>query len=387
MTSPLLPARGAARHLYPDPAFTPASLPVSPKGATIMNRATHPEVAHNLALAIISSTNAPALLLDGDTTVIAASASFYRTFGLDAPDVSGHPLFELGAGEWDVPQLRSLLAATLSGQARIEAYEMDLKGNAAPRRLVLNAQKLDYGDAEQVRLLLTISDVTEARISEKLKDDLLREKAILLQELQHRVANSLQIIASVLMQSAKRVQSDETRGHLRDAHNRVMSIATVQQQLAASRIGDVELRSYFTQLCQSLGASMIHDHDQLSLAVAIDDSSVKADISVSLGLIVTELVINALKHAFPDNRYGKILVDYRSRGEDWKLSVSDDGVGTPKTMADAKPGLGTSIVEALASQLDATVETEGGHPGTIVSIVHAGKDAGAGPPGSPQTAA
>jgi two-component sensor histidine kinase len=323
-----------------------------------------------LALAILASTAAPALLLDGELSVIAASTAFYRTFGLDPSTVAGRPLFKLGAGEWDVPQVRSLLGATLSGLATIDAYEMDLKDAAAARRLVLNAQKLDYGDAEQVRLLLTISDVTEARISEKLKDDLLREKAILLQELQHRVANSLQIIASVLMQSAKRVQSEETRGHLQDAHHRVMSIATVQQQLAASRIGDVELRGYFTQLCQSLGASMIHDHDQVSLAVTADDSSVNADISVSLGLIVTELVINALKHAFPGDREGKIIVDYLSQGQEWKLSVSDDGVGTPQSLADAKPGLGTSIVEALASQLDATVETEGGDPGTTVSIVH-----------------
>jgi two-component sensor histidine kinase len=354
----------------------------------IVNRAIHPDVARNLALAILTSSNAPALLLDEELIVIAASTSFYRAFALEPQNVIARPLLRLGAGEWDVPQLRSLLAATLSGHARIEAYEMDLKGDAAERRLVLNAQKLDYGDAERVRLLLTISDVTEARISEKLKDDLLREKAILLQEIQHRVANSLQIIASVLMQSAKRVQSDETRGHLRDAHNRVMSIATVQQQLAASRIGDVELRGYFTQLCQSLGASMIHDHDQLSLAVTADNSSVKADISVSLGLIVTELVINALKHAFPEERSGMILVDYRSHGEDWKLSVSDDGVGTPEKMADAKPGLGTSIVEALANQLDATVETEGGHPGTIVSVAHTGaKDAVSTAPASPKKAA
>lgn len=336
----------------------------------IVNSPTHPDVALSLALAIVASSNAPALLLNEDLTVIAASTSFFHAFTLTEPEVAGQPLFALGSGEWDVPQLRSLLIATLSGHARIEAYEMDLKGDSASRRLVLNAQKLDYGDAEQIRLLLTISDVTEARISEKLKDDLLREKAILLQELQHRVANSLQIIASVLLQSARRVQSDETRMHLRDAHNRVMSIATLQQQLAASRIGDVELRSYFAQLCQSLGASMIHNHDQLSLAVTADDSIVKADISVSLGLIVTELVINALKHAFPGDREGKIQVDYRSLGGDWKLSVSDDGVGTPETMADAKPGLGTSIVEALANQLDATVETEGGHPGTKVSIVH-----------------
>jgi len=335
-----------------------------------VNRVIHPGVVRNLALAILASSTAPALLLDGDLTVIAGSTSFYAAFALEPQNVAGRPVFKLGAGEWDVPQLRSLLSATLCGHARIEAYEMDLKGGAAPRRLVLNAQKLDYGDAEQVRLLLTISDVTEARISEKLKDDLLREKAILLQELQHRVANSLQIIASVLMQSARRVQSEEARGHLHDAHNRVMSIATLQQQLAASRLGDVELRGYFTQLCESLGASMIHDHDQLSIAVRVDGSSVNAYISVSLGLIVTELVINALKHAFPGERSGKILVDYHSREANWTLSVSDNGVGTPESLADAKPGLGTSIVEALANQLEATVETEGGYPGTTVSVTH-----------------
>ena len=85
-----------------------------------------------------------------------------------------------------------------------------------------------------MRLLLAVSDVTDARLAEKLKDDLLREKAILFQELQHRVANSLQIIASVLMQSARRMQSAETTSHLYDAHSRVMSVAALQQQLAAS---------------------------------------------------------------------------------------------------------------------------------------------------------
>ena len=147
-----------------------------------------------------------------------------------------------------------------------------------------------------------------------------------------------------------------------------MSIATLQQQLVASRLGDVELRSYFNQLCESLGASMIHDHDQLSIAVTADGSSVNADISVSLGLIVTELVINALKHAFPGRRSGKILVDYHAHEANWTLSVSDNGVGTPESLAAAKPGLGTSIVGALAHQLDASLETAGNHPGTKVSV-------------------
>lgn len=76
---------------------------------------------------------------------------------------------------------------------------------------MLNAQKLNYGNTDQIRLLLSVSDVTDARLAEKLKDDLLREKAILLQEVQHRVANSLQIIASILLQSARKVQSEESR--------------------------------------------------------------------------------------------------------------------------------------------------------------------------------
>ncbi|MFN4114381.1 MAG: sensor histidine kinase [Sphingomonadaceae bacterium] len=354
----------------PESACSPAGTPDTPKGCQTMNQSANPDVTHNLALAILSSSAAPAMLLDEEMTVIACSASFFRAFGLEEGAVTGQPLFTLDRGQWDVPQLRSLLRATLAGHARIEAYEMDLKGESEPRRLVLNAQRLAYGAGENIRLLLTISDVTEARISEKLKDDLLREKAILLMELQHRVANSLQIIASVLMQSARRVQSDEVRSHLHDAHNRVMSIATLQQQLAASRIGDVELRNYFTELCASLGASMIHDQALVSIDLHSDSRKVKADISVSLGLIVTELVINALKHAFPGERGGKILVDYHADKADWTLSVSDDGIGTPAMLKKAKSGLGTSIVEALANQLDATVETDATDPGVKVSVVH-----------------
>ncbi len=331
----------------------------------------HPEGARTLAAALLATSDAPLVLLDGDLNIIGLSNSFCRAFQIDAATAVGRLFWTLGAGEWDVAQLRSLLDVTVSGDAEIDAYEMDLKTEGRePRRLVLNARKLDYDDKDNVRLLLTVSDVTEARLSEKLKDDLLREKAILLQEVQHRVANSLQIIASVILQNARKVQSPETRSQLTDAHQRVMSVAVLQQQLAASRLGDVELRAYFGGLCKSIGASMIRDHNQISLDVSTDDSSVSADVSVSLGLIVTELVINALKHAFPGFRLGKILVGYQSHGPNWTLSVSDNGVGMPKDAANAKAGLGTSIVEALANQLRAVVQVADARPGTTVSIVH-----------------
>jgi two-component sensor histidine kinase len=331
---------------------------------------TPPFVTDALALALVAASDAPILLLDGDLDVVAASDSFSRAFQLAPAAVNGHSLFALGAGEWDVPQLRSLLRLTLSG-APVGDYEMDLKRpGRGERRLVLTCHQLVYGDGADVRLLLAVSDVTDARLAERLKDDLLREKAILYQELQHRVANSLQIIASVLMQSARRVPSAQIRSHLYDAHSRVMSVAALQNQLAASKtLGAVQLRAYFTELCQSIGASMIQDREKLRLRVEADDGEAAPDVSVSLGLIVTELVINALKHAFPDDRSGDIVVSYQSQAADWTLSVTDTGVGFPPAEA-TKPGLGTSIVEALAKQLDATVSLGDAYPGARVSIVH-----------------
>ncbi len=331
----------------------------------------HPEASLSLALAVIASSNAPVVLLDGNLCVIAASVSFCNAFLIDAEAAAGRPFAQIGDGAWNVAQLSVLLEATAAGMADVQGYEMDLKRpGQGTRCLVLSAQKLDYADSGAVRLLLTVADVTDARIAEKLKDDLLRDKANLLQEIQHRVANSLQIIASILLQSARKVQSEETRTHLKSAHSRVMSVAAVQQQLSASSAGDVELRSYFEQLCKSLGASMIYDPEQLSIVVNVDKTVAKANISVSLGLVVTELVINALKHAFPDQRKGQITVDYHAEGKDWTLEVSDDGVGMSTHPDGAKPGLGTGIVEALSNQLAAEITVEDTMPGTKVSISH-----------------
>ena len=330
-----------------------------------------PEPAASLALALITSSKAPLLLLDDRLTIVSASESFCSSFGLAADAIEGAKFATIGHGEWDVPQLNSLLTATFDGNAAVDAYEFDLvrKGHK-PACLMLNAHRLDLGEGQHPMVVLTITDITSARAAEKLKDELVKEKQVLLQELQHRVANSLQIIASVLMQSARRVQSEESRTHLYNAHNRVMSIATLQKQLAVSSTDEVELRRYFRELCASIGASMIDNENRVTLRSTADDSKVGANVSVSLGLIVTELVINALKHAFPGrNQSGAIKVDYATHGNGWTLNVDDDGVGIAAGEGAGKPGLGTGIVDALAKQLGATVTTTDNAPGTRVSIV------------------
>lgn len=268
-------------------------------------------------LAIVVGSNEPLLFLSAKLNVIAASDSFCQAFEVDPATVSGRHISQLGNGEWAMPKLASLLNATASGSAMIEAYEINLnRPNREPRQLVLNARPLADGQTENVRLLLAITDVTSVRNEAQQKDDLIREKAILVQEVQHRVANSLQIIASVLMQSARRVQSEEARGYLQNAHHRVMSIAAVQKQLSVSESGKVSLGPYLSQLCESLGASMIADARRLSISVSADSCMVEAGVSIHLGLIVTELVINALKHAFPDQLTGTIKIEYCSEGKD-----------------------------------------------------------------------
>jgi PAS domain S-box-containing protein len=294
----------------------------------------------SLALAMVCSSPSPLVMLDGESRVIAISASFCDVFQIDPGQAVGQSFFALGAGEWDAPQLRSLMAATASGDAQIDAYEFDLnRRSGASRHLVVNARKLAYGNSGTIRLLVGVDDVSAVRALARRNSDLTRDHDLLAQEVRHRVANSLQIIASVMMMNARRTSSEETRGHLRDAHNRVMSVADLQQQLAVTTVGEVSIGAYLTRLCETITASMIGEPKALSIVVTAPDTPVDADVSVSLGLIVTELVINALKHGFPDGAGGRIDVEYAAAGPLWTLSVADTGAGMPEEAKKASGGL------------------------------------------------
>lgn len=339
-----------------------------------------PEHSNSLGMALVVSSATPLLLLNEQLVVKAASGTFCRAFDLNIDAVVGTSLFALGNGEWSKPQLRTLLQATASGRAAIDAYEFELKRTGKQDRiLVLNAHALDHNGNDAIQLVLAASDITAMRDAENTvraqaqkNDQLLREKQVMLQELNHRVANSLQIIASILMQRVNKVQSEEARTHLQDAHHRVMSVATLQRLLASSATGEVALRPYLTDLCASIGASMIADPSRLTLNVTVDDSAMSPDQSVSLGLIITELAINSLKHAFPDVAQQQCHIDvaFASSPSGWVLTVSDNGCGMPDTHAGTKLGLGTGIVKALASQLTATVDTTDNDPGTKVIVLH-----------------
>jgi PAS domain S-box-containing protein len=332
--------------------------------------------ARPLALAIVDTIRDPLLVLDQDLRVVTANRAFYQAFRMKRQDVHGRPVYGLGDGQWDIPELRLLLEGVAPQHAAMEAYEVERDFPIIGRRsMLLNARELFFQKNSRKLILLAIEDVTDRRAAEREITNLLQQKETLLQEMQHRVANSLQIIASILSIKARTVKSEETRLHLKDAHQRVMSVAAVQQQLLASGHGaPIEIGPYLVRLCETLAASMTEDSHPVSLQVKADGGTASSAEAGSIGLIVTELVINAFKHAFVGERAaGQLVVAYEAADTGWRLAVSDNGVGTPQAhlgAARTTSGLGAIIVEALARQLGARVDTVTNSEGTTVSITH-----------------
>ena len=332
-------------------------------------------IALALSHAIIDTVRDPLLVLDENQRITDASRSFYQTFQLAGQDLRGHLIYDIDGGQWNIPELRTLLETIAKDHATVENYEVDCEFPRIGRRIMsLNARKVFYEKETLTAVLLAFEDITKRRAVEQQVQELLREKDMLLEEIQHRVANSLQIIASILLIKARTVQSEETRLQLQDAHQRVLSVAAVQKHLHVSGGGQpIVIGNYLSKLCETLAQSMIGDSRPISLNVEADAGSVASHQAVSIGLIVTELVMNALKHAFPGDKKGAaIVVSYKVAGTDWKLTICDNGVGkADPSVGENKGGLGTSLVQSLAKQLDARVDVESDSHGTDVSITHA----------------
>ena len=340
------------------------------------------EQAQRLALAIVDTLPEPFLVLDDKLHLLAASRCFYEVYGEDPAKAHGRSLFELSGGQWDIPGLRQLLRAVLPDRSGLEGFEFEGDfGKLGKRTIQLNALPLRQDDGSSKMVLLAIKDITERRVAEQEKqqllehtEELLEQQKTLLREMRHRISNSLQIIASILLLKAGSVTSEETKKELRAAHQRVMSVAAVQGHLQASDgIEQIEMGPYLTKLGSGLASSMVTVEQNTQIKVVSDPGTLPTSHAVSLGLIVTELIINALKYAFPKPRKSaRIRVTFEKAGADWKLTVSDNGAGRGISQEAANStGLGTALVAALAKQLNAVVTEPQTKKGLVVEVTRA----------------
>jgi len=333
--------------------------------------------AQALALAIVDTLPEPFLVLDDTLHLLAGSRCFYEVFGENAAKAHGRLLFDLSEGQWDIPGLRQLLMNVVPQHTAVEGFEFEQTfPHLGKRTIQLNALPIRDEGGESRMVLLAIKDITERRVAEQEKqrllehtEELLEQQRTLLREMRHRIANSLQIIASILLLKAGSVSSEETKNELRAAHQRVMSVAVVQGHLSASDgIEQIEMGPYLTKLSAGLASSMVGPKQHIDIAVGVTAGALPTSHAVSIGLIVTELIINAIKYAFPERHASaRIRVTFEMAKADWKLTVADNGAGR-KDELNTSTGLGTALIGALAKQLKAQVTETSSTDGLTVAV-------------------
>lgn len=225
---------------------------------------------------------------------------------------------------------------------------------------------------DEVRAInLTLEERVESRTQELA---LARERAeLLLSEVNHRVANSLQIVSALVNMQSKTVIDETAKGALKETETRIQAISQIHKSLyTSSDVTSVALNDYLSALLGNLGAAMHNDGYTARLASTLDPVVLPTDQSVNLGIIATELVTNAFKYAYPAGRSGDIRVLLRKlkKGQA-ELVVQDDGIGLGSTAHHGGTGLGSKIVAAMAAGLNTEVQYSARTPGTAARLVFA----------------
>lgn len=193
------------------------------------------------------------------------------------------------------------------------------------------------------------------------------ERELLLREVNHRVGNSLQIIASLLHLQASSAAQDDVKAALTNAMGRVAAVAQVHRRLYTSQdLKTVLLNQYLDALLEDLRRSA-EGNKMSRLTVKAEPIEIDPDRAVAIGIIVNELVMNAVKYAYPDGA-GPIHVDLVAQGTDILLSITDEGVGLNVKADPRSTGMGQRIVSAMAQKLEAKVERDPSHSGTRVLV-------------------
>ncbi|NBF40257.1 MAG: PAS domain S-box protein [Spirochaetes bacterium] len=303
--------------------------------------------------------NAPEGVIFADKTnrVLRVNAEFVRMFGYSAEEAVGRTIDELIA-----PEERFQEAQTLSRNVETGGFV-----RKESRRSGKDGSELDvsilggpiFEDGQIVGIFAIYRDISERKHVEAAVEASLREKEVLLQEIHHRVKNNMQIISSILSLEIGNLSDPEVRQALQVSQNRIRSMALVHEKLyRSSDLARVDIAEYVSDLCSDL-ESLSADGSDLTLELDTDELHAGVDFAIPFGLIVNELVTNAIKHARPRSGRPVVKVRMRVSGDVTELVVSDNGPGLPPEF-DAAGGssLGLKLVQTLTAQLGGRLDFE-----------------------------
>lgn len=320
-------------------------------------------------------------LLTPEGILIEANQTALEFGGLRPGDVINRPFWE--TRWWTISsdiqtQLQAAIAQATAGQ--FIRYEVEVLGVGNTTAIIDFSLKPIHDETGKVVLLITEGrDITEQKRAEEQLQASLREKEVLLKEVHHRVKNNLGVVDGLLAMQARRAASQIPQGSsnlevtaaLKESQNRIASIVLVHEKLyGADDLANINFAQYISDLTAHLFDSYNIHANQIKLTTHIEPISLDIDTAIPCGLIINELVSNALKYAFPGPRTGEIQVIFQ-QNPNQTLIVRDNGIGLPQDFnLQQTKTLGISLIQGLVKQLRGTLAISG-QPGTTVKITFA----------------
>jgi PAS domain S-box-containing protein len=308
------------------------------------------------------SSRVPMILMDARQPgfpVVLANKSFLRLTGRLGSRLVGRP-FQAVLGS-NLPMVEQALA---NGEGlEIDVAQERRGGEPVWCRLVISPPPDGAGDPAY--FTASYFDLSERRRAESDLQAALDRKSTLLREGEHRIKNNLQVISSLVLLKARRLPDPNVRRVLFNLTERISALTTVQRLLSSpGDISRLDLLPFVTELAaDALG---LFPRGQVQLDLRVDDIAVPGAKAVPLALLLNEIIGNAAKHAFPEGRKGRLLVQVSRQGPDLSLQVADDGIGVDP--AQLGHGFGKILIDTLARQLRGTVAWSDADPGTRVDI-------------------
>lgn len=322
-----------------------------------------------LSKGIVDTVREPLLVLDEQLGIISASRAFYATFDVEPGETVGRKLDDLGNGQWAIPALLELLTDVVPRNTSVEDFEVKhVFPKIGERNILLNARKVHREGNHTHMLLLAMQDITVRRRLEAERAAALDHAERLLEELNHRVMNSLSMIGGIIAMEARNLSDEDCQAAFTRMRARVDAVGKLYKTLSrAEAVDQVNTRQYLSSLVEDLIISSGHAKPP-ELKVDIVELPLSTRVAIPLGLIVNELATNSLKYAFSDEGGGHLSVLLGVENDMFQLSISDNGGGIdPNARVDS--GLGKKLTEAFATQLSGKMTTQSDETGTRHRLV------------------